>query len=129
MATSECTSSIGRLKPGYTYNFSLTNSKEQIRGKFMDEIPHASKRFPSALRFYNCRYISDDDGKRSMVLAQDLVARKESELAQDLVARKKNIIIMNSKSITSITTFVPLLEEVLPRLPADCLQIIDQFIP
>lgn len=83
----------------------------------MDEIPHASKRFPSALRFYNCRYISDDDGKRSMVLAQNLVARK------------KNIIIMNSKSITSITTFVPLLEEVLPRLPADCLQIIDQFIP
>jgi hypothetical protein len=127
MATSECTSSIGRLKPGYTYNFSLANSKEQIRGKFMDEIPHASKRFPSALRFYNCRYISDDDGKRSMVLAQN---RKEGDQREIAV---KNIIIMNSKSITSITTFVPLLEElleeVLPRLPADCLQIIDQFIP
>ena len=93
----------------------------------MDEIPHASKRFPSALRFYNCRYISDDDGKRSMVLAQN---RKEGDQREIAV---KNIIIMNSKSITSITTFVPLLEElleeVLPRLPADCLQIIDQFIP
>ena len=107
------------LQQGCTYNFTFRTNRggtNIIRGKFVDEFRH--KMDPRILgrvvRLSHCRYVAASD-KRLLVKNRGRGANF-------------TCIINNFENVDNITSFVPVLEKVLPRLPQDCLRIIDQML-